>query len=350
MITQFQKYADFCSVLLAPGAQFPDYTPSKTVFEDDTVKLRKYGDGSNTPSLIVNPKAGHGRLTDHGPGQSLVRTVLSSVGGPVFELDWKTCNLKNRFSMIDDLIKRIMVCASFIDRPFRIIGLCAGGWMSAIYAALFPEKISEIVTIGAPIDFTAGGGDIQEFVQNAPPGFFDLLVRLGGGVMRGEWMLAAWKGRNWVDRCFTDYWNWWQLAMEPECKEKRAKIEKVRRYRRWYETSIDLGGWYAQACEGLFRANKLIKGELEVFGQRVNLKRITQPWTRIWGTKDDITLRKQAFFNPIFISTPVEQIRDVEIAGVGHIGCFLSEKSQPVVAGALGGAGNHWQHWRGEDV
>ena len=58
--------------------------------------------------------------------------------------------------------------------------------------ARFPEKVNTLVIAGAPIDTDAGDGPIKEMAHLSPMPFYEDLVTLGGGLMRGKLMLR-WK-------------------------------------------------------------------------------------------------------------------------------------------------------------
>ncbi len=55
----------------------------------------------------------------------------------------------------------------------HLIGLCQGGWMSAMYTALFPAKVRSLVLAGAPIDADAGNGAIKEMAHSLPMSFYE---------------------------------------------------------------------------------------------------------------------------------------------------------------------------------
>ena len=72
----------------------------------------------------------------------------------------------------------------------NLVGLCQGGWMSAMCAARFPRKVASLVLAGAPIDTDAGNGPIKRMAHTYPTSFYEELVAMGGGLMRGE-VIAA---------------------------------------------------------------------------------------------------------------------------------------------------------------
>ena len=65
--------------------------------------------------------------------------------------------------------------------------------MSAMIAARFPDKVNSLVVTGAPIDADAGDGPIKRMAKTLPLSFFQELVALGGGLMKGKFMLQGWK-------------------------------------------------------------------------------------------------------------------------------------------------------------
>ena len=63
---------------------------------------------------------------------------------------------------IDKYLAEINVAVDAVGGSVNLVGLCQGGWMSAMYAARFPRKLQSLVLAGAPIDTNAGHGRIRE--------------------------------------------------------------------------------------------------------------------------------------------------------------------------------------------
>ena len=51
----------------------------------------------------------------------------------------------------------------------NLIGDCQGGWLAAIYAALYPERVNTLTLAGAPIDFHCGEPVIHEVLSRLAP-------------------------------------------------------------------------------------------------------------------------------------------------------------------------------------
>ena len=96
----------------------------------------------------------------------------------------------------------------------------------------------------------------------------------------------------------------------------------------WYDYAQDIpGGWYLQVVKDLFKDNKLIRGEFEVFGKAVDLGCITCPLVLLAGERDDITLTPQVYNAEHYASTPKEHIFKAIIPRAGHISVFMGQRA-----------------------
>lgn len=299
-------------------------TPNRSVYEDDAVVLRRFDDNRpGDPLLIVPPQAGHHScIADYAPDHSLVRTCLRETTGPVYAIEWKSSTPKRKDETIDDLVRQMMMCMKMIGSPATVAGLCQGGWLSAIYAAVFPADVRALILAASPIDFTAGGGKIQDIVHTLPLWYYQYMVGCGGGTMSGDLMLMGWKFMNAYDRYVGDYLNLW-INVRSDSYHQRT-----RRFMGWYDYTQDLpGAWYLQVVKDLFKDNKLIKGELEVFGKPVDLARITCPLALLAGQRDDITLIPQVYNMERYASTPEEHLFKATVPKAGHISVFMGQRA-----------------------
>ncbi|MBU0993143.1 MAG: alpha/beta fold hydrolase [Proteobacteria bacterium] len=282
------------------------------------------------PVLILPPQAGHHScIVDFGsPEQSLVSTCIHNTKSPVYAIEWKNSIRKDE--SIDDLVRYVDECVEKIGGKAVLTGLCQGGWLAAVYASLYPEKVKAMLLGAAPIDFTAGGGKLQDMVQNIPLSQYKMFVLQGGGILPGKTLLAGWKLTNAYDRYIGDYLAMFNNIVDDE------RIKKTRQFRTWYEYTQDISGkWYIQAVKKLFKGNYLIKKKLAVMGEIIDLEKINCPVALIAGEKDDITLKPQMFNMVDHISTEKEKIIKITIPESGHIGVFMRTKSQPYWIEAL---------------
>lgn len=272
--------------------------------------------------LVVPPQAGHSSMiVDYAPGHSFVRMCLENTDSEVFVVDYKPANYARRNEGFDALIDQLDECIVHIGSPVNLIGLCQAGWLGVIYAALYPEKIKHLVIAGAPIDFRAGNSKITQMVDTLPMAFFRSLVTIGGGIQLGENQILGFKMLAPYDHFCGKYFGLYNNL------DNEGYVERYRRFEDWYEWPSNLaGGWYLRSIEELFKKNKLIKGELFVKDEHIDLGKITCPVTLIAGEKDDITLPEQ-MFNAKKYLTKAEKVTKILIEGAGHIAVFMGRKA-----------------------
>lgn len=293
-------------------------TPNKIILSNERIYLRDFSVGHDEcATIIISPQAGHhSNIADYGQGNSLVEAVLNSGKKSVFVPEWRSATLSRKNDTIDDFILEMDKVIKFTEcQKVNLIGLCQGGWQSAIYASLFPEKINSLILAAAPIDFKAGNGMIQTCAGFYSMMFYQDLVAMGRGNMKGSFMVIAFKMLNPMERFFGDYVDLYNNI------EDEKFMDRYRKFRNWYEWTQDLPGeFYLRVVKELFKENKLIKGEMNVLDKKVDLKNIDCPLYLIAGEKDEITLKDQLFNIEDYVSSKVVEKM---VVPAGHIGVFM---------------------------
>jgi hypothetical protein len=90
-------------------------------------------------------------------------------------------------------------------------------------AARFPEKVNSLVLAGAPIHTDAGDGPIKRMVHASPMAFYEELVTLGGGLMRGKLMLQGWKNMHPEQQYFQDHIDLYEHIDDPAYLKKKKR-------------------------------------------------------------------------------------------------------------------------------
>jgi poly(3-hydroxybutyrate) depolymerase len=303
-------------------AQFA--TPNTIALELHTLRLRAFGDApsSAVPTLVDAPFAGHtATIADYHKGQSLVETLLANGHPRVLLTDWKSATAEMKDYDIDNYLAELNVCIDDLGGRVNLVGLCQGGWMSAMFAARYPAKVSTLVLAGSPIDTQAGDGPLKQMVNELPASFYEELVATGGGLMRGRFMLEGWKAMHPEEQYVDKYLRLYEHIDDPDY------LSKTEAFARWYENPIDLPGrWYLQAVTQLFRENRLAKGTFVGLGRRLALGDIRCPVYLLAGDADDITPKAQVFAAEALVGTPKAKIAKA-IAPGGHIGLFMGAKT-----------------------
>jgi polyhydroxyalkanoate depolymerase len=287
-----------------------------------TMLLRDYGDPSGFPTLVDAPYAGHTAvIADYHKGQSLVETLLANGIGHVVLTDWKSATSDMKDFDIDNYLAELIVAIDDLGGRVNLVGLCQGGWLSAMAAARFPEKVHSLVLAGAPIDTDAGNGPIKRMVREIPLSFYEELVALGDGVMKGEFMLQGWKNMHPIQHYIKDHIDLYENMDDP------AYVAKEETFESWYENPLDLPGrWYLQAISQLFKENRFAKGEFVGLGRKLSLRDITCPAYLLAGAADDITTPEQILSAARYLGTARDRIISKTAPG-GHIGLFMGART-----------------------
>ncbi len=297
-------------------------TPNQLRLDLRTMALRDYGKPGGIPTLVDAPYAGHtAMIADFHDGQSLVQTLLANGVGHVALTEWKSATDDMKDLEIDNYLADLVVAIDDLGGKVNLVGLCQGGWMSTMIAARVPEKVNSLVLAGAPIDTDAGDGPIKRMAHETPLSIYQELVVLGGGLMKGKFMLQGWKNMHPEQHYIQDHIDLYEHIDDP------AYLAKEETFESWYENPLDLPGrWYLQAIEQLFKQNRLAKGEFVGLGRKLDLRRITCPTYLLAGAADDITTPEQVLDAAKYIGTQQDRIVQKTVPG-GHIGLFMGSNT-----------------------
>jgi poly(3-hydroxyalkanoate) synthetase len=248
-------------------------TPNAVRLDLRTMLLRDYGEASGMATLVDAPHAGHtAMIADYHKGQSLIETLLANGIGHVALTDWKPATDDMKDFEIDNYLAELVVAIDDLAGRVNLVGLCQGGWASAMVASRFPDKVASLVLAGVPIDTNAGNGPIKRMAHQSPMSFYEGLVGLGGGLMKGKFMLQGWKNMHPEQHYFEEHIDLYEHIEDPVYLAKEETFES------WYENPMDLPGrWYLHVIKQLFVENRFANGTFVGLGRRLNLKDITCP-------------------------------------------------------------------------
>lgn len=296
----------------------------------DSVHLRRYGAEDGPAALIVTPQVNHSYIADFAEDQSLVRTLLSAGVARVGVTDWRPP--PQRPYGIADSLDDILACLDALGSPVHLVGLCQGGWQSAMVAALHPARVASLTVAAAPIDAWAGRTLLHAYSLGLPLAFFRGVVALGEGNAPGRMLSQGFDllrpFERFVEHPAALFWQ----ADDPDFVGRFAAL------RNWYRLHKDIAGeLYIEVVRDLFQQNRLHRGSFEVRGRVVRLGDITCPVCLVAGSRDHIT--------------PPEQVWALEqhlrpgqarrwLVDAGHIGVFAGrralQEAWPGVVGAWG--------------
>jgi polyhydroxyalkanoate synthase len=314
-------------------------TPSEVVFSEDKMKLIHYiptvEKTHPIPILIVYALVNRYYILDLQPDKSVVKKLLDE-GFDIYIIDWGYPSGKDRYLTIDDYVN------GYIDRSvekirtragvdkINLLGVCQGGTFSVMYSALHPEKVKNLVTLVAPVDFDTKKGLLHAWAKNINVDtIVDYYGLVPGDFLNSGFLLTD-PFRLMIDKYVSMFE---QLECEPceaECSIHNEKIIKnFLRMEKWIFDSPDQAGeTFRQFIKDCYQKNLLIKNRMEIGGQKIDLANISMPLLNVMAEFDHLV--------PNDASKPLNDAvsskdKDLLIFPTGHIGIFVGSKSQKEV-------------------
>jgi polyhydroxyalkanoate synthase len=304
-------------------------SPKDLVFREDKMKLYHFRPQKEkvcpVPLLITYALVNRETMMDLEEGRTLIGNMLDH-GLDIYIIVWGYPSRLDRYLTLDDYIDLYMDdCVEYIRKErglekINLMGVCQGGTFSAIYTALYPEKIRNLVMMVAPIDF-----DTEDSLLNIWSRYMDMDLMVDTlGIIPGDFMNVGFLMLKPIQLMMDKYIGLVESAEDP------ATVYNFLRMEKWIFDSPDQAGeTIRKFVNELYKKNKLVKGELEIGGRKVDLKKIDMPLLNIYAEQDHLV--------PPASSKPLAGLvssKDVTTQSfpVGHIGMYVSSKSQKELA------------------
>ena len=252
-------------------------TEKEAIYREDKLVLYRFkGDKkptAKTPTLIVYALVNRPFMTDLQEDRSLVRNLLA-LGEDVYLIDWGYPDAADRYIGLDDYINGyIRRCVDVVARrhalkAINILGVCQGGAFSLCFAAIYPEKVKNLITMVTPVDFHTPDNMLSHWTQGMD---IDLFVDTLGNVPG-------------------DLMNWCYLTLKPfrlnhqkyvglvDILDDKHELENFLRMQKWIFDSPDQAGQaFREFIRDFYQGNKLMEGGLKIGDKDVDLKNITMP-------------------------------------------------------------------------
>lgn len=300
-------------------------SPKDLVFQEDKVKLYHLRPMKRpscpVPLLITYALVNRETMLDLEEGRSIIRNMLDR-GLDIYIIVWGYPSRLDRYLTLDDYIDIYMNdCVDHIREEtglesINLMGVCQGGTFATIYAALYPEKVRNLITMVTPIDFDTDDGLLNIWCRYLD---VDLMVDTLGNIP-GDFMNVGFLMLKPFQLMIDKYIGLVDSAEDP------ASVRNFLRMEKWINDSPDQAGEALRKfVNELYKENRLIKGQLRIGGRKVDLKRIDMPLLNIYAEQDHLV--------PPSSSEPLGDLvssTDVTTRSfpVGHIGMYVSSKSQ----------------------
>lgn len=317
-------------------------TPREAVYTEDKLTLYHYQNPAGkapenkTPLLIVYALVNRPYMTDLQENRSTVRGLMDA-GQDVYLIDWGYPDRSDRFLTLDDYINGYInrcvetICERHGIDSVNILGICQGGAFSLCYSALHPDKVKNLVTMVTPVDFHTPENMLGHWIKNVD---VDLMVDAMGN-MPGDLM------------------NWTFLNMKPyrliaqkyidmvDILDNEKSVCNFMAMEKWIFDSPDQAGEaYRQFVRDFYQKNLLIKGEVEIGGETVDLGNITMPVLNVYAADDHLVPPSASKAMKGVVGT--DDYTELSFRG-GHIGIYVSGSAQKEVPPTIG----KWLNERG---
>jgi polyhydroxyalkanoate synthase len=261
-------------------------------------------------SLINTPT-----ILDLLPQRSVVQNLLQA-GFDVYLLDWGVPDSLDYESDLEIYLDLRLhsavraVCKHSGEPSLSLLGYCMGGTLAAMYTALHPERVRNLIMLAAPVSFKSEqllyrwGSDtrmcrpreVAEAYGNAPASAFDSF-----SLLRSEGRVHRW----------ADLYD----KMDDE-----AYVEQHLAMDEWVYTNIPMAGaMYVEFIEACFQKDLLLQGGVTVGGRAVRLDSIQCPTLVIAGQADHLV--------PPETACPMADVvagADRIVFPAGHVGLTVS--------------------------
>ncbi len=302
-------------------------TPSEVVYEEDRLKLLHYQSDEppkyKTPVVFVFALVNRPYILDILPNKSVVGQFVRA-GFDTYLIDWGIPTHSDRHLTLETYINGYL--ANVLDyleertgsSKASLLGYCMGGTMSAMFTALHPEKVQNLILLAAGIDFTTRDGllnlwtDRDTFDVDA---FIDAYGNCPAEFLQGSFLLLRP-----VDNLIRKPLGLFERADDDRFVHEYFTMET------WLNDIIPVPGEvFREFVKYLYQQNLLVRGEMPVGRHLVDLKRITCPVLNLMATGDDLVPCAQSEpFNDLVGS----EDRSTMKLSAGHIGLAMGTKAQ----------------------
>ncbi len=302
-------------------------TPSEVVYEQDRLKVLHYpGTGRakhRTPLVFVFALVNRPYILDLMPDRSVVRQFVDA-GFDTYLIDWGAPTHADRHLTLETYVNGYIenVVDYLRERcgvsQVSVLGYCMGGTMSAMYTALHPKKVRNLILLAAGIDFSTRAGllnlwaDEENFDVDA---FIDAYGNCPAEFLQGSFMMLK-PVANLVDKPIGLFEN----------IDNDDFLDDYFTMETWLNDNIAVPGEvFREFVRKLYQQNQLVRNEMTVGRHIVNLKRITCPVLNPMAERDDLVPCAQSEpFNDLVGSNDRRSIK----LSAGHIGMAVGSRAQ----------------------
>ncbi len=329
----YRKLEKTRTILHSAGDIDVGQTPHEILAETRLYRLLHYqqmvSKTARTPILVVYALINRSYVLDLQQDKSWVRSLLSQ-GFDVYLLDWKSPTAADKYVSFDDYVNTyINDCVNIVLKKNKVDkltlhGYCMGATMSIMYTSLYPEKVKNLAVIAPVVDTEKDTTVIGNLARHMD---VDKMVDVVGN-LPVEQLYACYSALKPFKQGVNKYFNLVQNIDNDQFVGNFLRIEK------WlYDTPPIAGETFKQWVSDIYQKNLLVKNELKLDNELIDLSKITVPLLNIVADEDHLVSPQcSAPLNDMVSSADKRLMR----FHTGHVGLIASLYSQNNVLPKVG--------------
>lgn len=310
-------------------------TPGKVVFQNDLMQLIQYEATTpevlKVPLLIVPPWINKFYILDLTPEKSFIKWCVDS-GITVFVVSWVNPDARQAEKSFEQYMREGVLTAMDAVRDatgeneMHTIGYCVGGTLLSItlaYLAAKKQSRAKSATLfAAQVDFTFAG-DLKVFVDEEQ-------IKQLEEHMKEQGYLEASRMANAFNMLRSNDLVWPYIVNNYLRGKKPYPFDILY----WNSDATRMPAanhsFYLRNC---YLNNRLTKGEMEIAGVTLDLRKVKVPIYNLATREDHIAPAKSVLNGSQFFGGPVKYV----LAGSGHIAGVINPPGKP-----------KYQYWTGD--
>lgn len=284
---------------------------------------------AKTPILVVYALMNKSYILDLQPDKSWLRSLLSQ-GFNVYLIDWKTPTSIDKYVSFDDYVNYyIDDCVDLVAKEnsverLTLHGYCLGSTMAAMYTSLHQEKVRNLVTIAPIIDTGNDKTVLANFAR-----YLDVktITDILGNFPR-EYLYGCFSMLKPFKQGANKYLNLVENIDNAKFVQNFLRMEK------WlYDTPSIAGETFRQWIEDIYQKNLLVKNEMWIGENLVDLSKINVPLLNIVAEEDHLVSPQCSVALNDSVSSMDKRLMHFH---TGHVGLIASSYSQNNVLPKVG--------------
>jgi len=284
---------------------------------------------AKTPIVFVYALMNKSYILDLQPDKSWLRNLLSQ-GFNVYLIDWKTPTNIDKYASFDDYVNfyiddcvNIVTKANSVEK-LTLHGYCLGSTMAAMYTTLHQEKVRNLVTIAPIIDTENDGTVLANFARHLD---VDKVIDTCGNFPR-EYLYACFSMLKPFKQGVNKYINLVENIDNANFVQNFLRMEK------WlYDTPTIAGETFKQWIEDIYQKNLLVKNEMKIGENIIDLSKIRVPLLNIVAEEDHLVSPQCSVALNDSVSSLDKRLMHFH---TGHVGLIASSYSQNNVLPKVG--------------